>query len=458
MRRFLIVAALFAVGAVLDGIDTVHAQTATAIANGAKVRIQRNKYDEANELLGREISNYPESAELHYLYAITLARVAPQDSASKAIGELAIADSLNGDPAEGAREEEIELQENIDQALRSLWGGIVNDGVRALAAGDIEDAEAKLSLAVRLHPQGKEGHLGMGAVHQAKKEYDLAIEEYKKGLEIDPAYKNALLRLGQTYQLKAEQVAGAGDATESAEATEIAGEAAKVYEEYLAENPGDVEVQIQLAGLHASLGHMEKAEPIIREVMASDSVDATVFTDFGFRLANAGQHELADELLSRAVTMTDSLDIEPLGYLAFVRIQKEDLAGAKVILDKQVALDPSNAEAWEYLGYVRRDLGDEEGARQAFEKAEAIPLDLQQIALSQDPDKTWNVDATFMNRLETPVSNVRIRFTLLSEAGEVLETQEAAVAGQSLAAGEGESVTVEFTKPAENPRVRYEIL
>ena len=457
MRRFLIVAVLLTAGAALDGIEA-YAQTATAVANGAKVRIQRSKFQEANELLGREIVNYPESAELHYLYAITLARIAPQDSASKAIEQLAIADSLNGEPAEGAEEEEIELQENIDQALRSLWGGIVNDGVRALAAGDVEDAEAKLTLAVQLHPAGKEGHLGMGAVHQAKQEYDLAIESYKRALEIDPAYRNALLRLGQTYQLKAEQVAGSGDASENPEATRIAGEAAAVYESYLADNPGDVEIQIQLAGLHASLGHMDKAEPIIRSVMDSDSVDATVFTDFGFRLANAGQYELADELLSRAVTMTDSLDVEPLGYLAFVRIQSEDLEGARAILEKQIALDPSNAEAWEYLAYVKRDLGDTAGSAEAFEKAQSIPLELQQISMSQDPDKTWNVEATFLNRLEAPVSNVQVRFTLLSPSGEVLETQEATIAPQSLPAGEGERVTVEFSQPAENPRVKYEIL
>ena len=455
MKRFLIVATLIAVGAVLDGIDAAYAQTATAIANGAKVRIQSNKYEEANALLGREVNNFPDSAELHYLYAITLARIAPQDSASKAITQLTIADSLNGEPIEGGDEEEIELQENIDQALRSLWGGIVNDGVRSLSAGDIEAAEANLTLAVQLHPEGKEGHLGMGAVHQAKEDYDLAIAEYRRALEIDPAYKSALLRLGQSYQLKAEQIVEGGDADQ---ATQVAGEAAKVYEDYLATNPDDVEIQIQLAGLHASLGHMDQAEPIIRDVMAADSVEVSVFTDFGFRLANAGQYELADELLSRAVMMSDSLDSEPLSYLAFVRIQSEDLAGAKIALDKQVVLDPSNAEAWEYLGYVRRDLGDEEGALEAFEKAQSIPLELQQIALSQDPDMTWNVDATFLNRLETPVSNVRIRFSLVSQTGEVIETQEAAIGGQSLAAGEGERVSIEFTRPAENPRVTYEIL
>jgi tetratricopeptide (TPR) repeat protein len=455
MRRILIVAALVAVEAVLFGIETAHAQTETAIANGAKVRIQRNKFADANELLGREIGNYPDSAELHYLYAITLARVSPQDSASKAIEMLSLADSLNGDPGEGADRDDVELQENIDQAMRSLWGGIVNDGVRALSAGNIEDAEAKLRTAVRLHPSGKEGHLGLGAVHQEKQEYDEAIAEYSRALEIDPGYKNALLRLGQTYQLKAEQVAAGGDTDQ---ATQVAGEAAVAYQEYLDENPGDPEVQIQLAGLYASIGEMDKAEPIIREVMAGDSVDVAVYTDFGFRLANAGQYDLADDLLSRAVQMSDSLDSEPLSYLAFVRIQAKDLEGAKVALEKQIAVDPSNAEAWEYLGYVRRDLGDEEGARQAFEKGQAIPLELQQIAMNQDPDKTWNVEATFMNRLDTPVSNVTIKFMLVSQGGEVLETKEAAVAGQALAAGEAERVSVEFTKPAENPRVRYEIL
>lgn len=455
MRRILIVAALIAVEAVLVGIETAHAQTATAIANGAKVRIQRNKFQDANELLGREIANYPDSAELHYLYAITLARVAPQDSVSKAIEQLTIADSLNGDPGEGAKVEEVELQENIDQAMRSLWGGIVNDGVRALAAGNVEQAESMLTTAVQLHPDGKEGHLGLGAVQEEKGNYDQAIAAYQRALAIDPAYKNALLRLGNAYQLKAEEAAQGGDATQ---ATEVAAAAAAAYQEYLEDNPGDAEIQVQLAGLYASLGEMEKAEPIIRQVMAGDSVSVGVYTDFGFRLANAGQYDLADELLSRAVTMSDSLDVEPLAYLAFVRIQSGELEGAKAALEKQIAIDPSNAEAWEYLGYVRRDLDDETGALQAFEKAQAIPLDLQQLAMSQDPDKTWNVEATFLNRLEIPVSNLKVKFTLVSESGEVLETQEAAVASEALAAGEAERVSVEFSQPAENPRVRYEIL
>jgi hypothetical protein len=110
------------------------------------------------------------------------------------------------------------------------------------------------------------------------------------------------------------------------------------------------------------------------------------------------------------------------------------------------------------MAYVKRDLGDTAGSAEAFEKAQSIPLELQQISMSQDPDKTWNIDATFVNRLEAPVSSQQIRFTLLSPTGEVLETQEATVPSQSLAPGESANVTIEFSQPAESPKVKYEIL
>ena len=444
MKRILLTAAL-----VFFGAELAYGQTAQAYINGAKARMSKNKWDDARKVLADNIDEYSDNAEMHYLYAIALAKVSP-DSNAKAIDHLSTADSLNGNP--GAEDE---LQANIDQAYQALWAPMVNDGVRLLAAGDIEGAEVKLRAAVEVNPEGKEGHLGMGAVHQAKKEYDLAIEEYNRALEIDPAYKSALIRLGQTYQLKAEEAASAGSAQQ---AEQVAARAAEVYEGYLAESPDDLDVKVELAGLHASLGQMEKAEPIIREILTSDSVGADVYTEFGFRLANAQQLTLAEEVLLKAIEMSDSLHSEPLSYLAFVRIQQEDLEGAQPILLKQIELEPDNPEAWEYLGYVRRDLGDTEGAQEAFTHAEAIPLEVQALNLSQDSDETWNLEATFSNRTEEPVQNIDIKFMLVSDTGEILETKDASLAGQPLAAGQAESVTVEFSTPAENPRVRFDIL
>ncbi|MFN2384055.1 MAG: tetratricopeptide repeat protein [Gemmatimonadota bacterium] len=451
MKRIILAFALLFVG-----VDVAHGQTAQALINGVKARISKNKWADAREVLAEQMPQYADNAELHYLYALALVKVSP-DSASKALAELALADQLNGEP-DAADGDAVQLQTDIDQAVLALWGPLVNDGVRFLAQNKLPEAEAKLTRAVEINPRGKQGHLALGAVRSAQKRYDEAIVLYNQALAIDPAYKDAMLRLGIAYQLKAEAAAASTDAAVSGQAETIAGQAISVYEDYLTKNPGDVDVQIQLAGMHATLGHMDKAEPIIRTVLAADSVDAVVYTDFGFRLANASQYDLAEETLVRAILLSDSLDSEPLSYLSFVRIRKNDLPGAQAALTKQVQLDPSNAEAWENLGLVRRDLGDTEGAAAAFARAEAIPLELQNLTIGQVADRTWGVEATFSNRTEKPVQNVRLKFTLYSQTGEALETKEATIAGDPLPAGEAERVEVQFTTPVDDARVRYEVL
>lgn len=447
MRKTLLAAAM-----VLFGTQLAHGQTAQAYINGAKARMSKNKFADARKVLAEHMDEYADNAEMHYLYGITLAKVAA-DSVPKAIEEFTIADSLNGEPGEGD-----ELQGKIDQAIAALWGPLVNDGIRMLSQGKVDEAQAKLETAVKVKPDGKEGHLALGAVYQAKKQYDAAAEQYRKALDIDKDYKQALLRLGQVYQLKAQDYVESGDSTKVAQATEVAGKAAEVYQSYLDDNPGDLDVQIQLAGLYATLGQNEKAEPIIREVLQSDSVSAQVYTEFGFRLANAGQNDLAEDLLEKAVTLSDSTWSEPLSYLAFVKIRKEELPDAEAVLRKELELDPSNPDAWEYLGYVERDLKKTDEAQKAFQKAQNIPLALQSVAMSQKADSTWTVQATFANRLDSPVQNVKVEFRLVSEDGQVLETQQANVAEEALAKDQAEKVQVDFTTKATNPRVRYEIL
>lgn len=453
MKRTLLAAAL-----VLFAADVGYGQTCQAVINGAKARIsvQQPKWADARKVLAEQLPNCQEIAEFHYLYAITLAQVSP-DSTAKAASHLQIAEGLIGQPSAGSKD--AELRANVQQALTALWGPMVNEGVRLLQANRLDEAQQKLEAAVRLNPEGKEGHFALGAVYQSRKELDPAIEHYRRALEIDPQYQQALIRLGSAYQLQADALLSSGDSQQVGQASVVAQQAIDLYEKFLEGNPDEVEVQVQLAGLYATLDQHDKAEPIILRIMQSDSVDAVVLTDFGFRMANAHQHDLAEELLRRAVVMTDSLSVEPIAYLVFVRIQKGELEGARALLKKQVELEPSNAQAWEYLALVERDLGNASAAHEALEKAESIPLALEALRLDQSQDQKWNVEATFSNRTEIPVRDIKILFTMISEGGQVLETREAKVAGsQPLAAGEAESISVHFEMAAPNPRIKYEIV
>ena len=259
MRRTLLAAAL-----VLFMADLSYGQTCQAFINGAKARMSKNKWADAREVLAEQLGNCQGEAEFHYLYAIALARVSP-DSSGKAVQHLSTADSLNGDP--GAEDE---LQANIDQAVVALWGPIVNEGVRLLQAGELDEAQRKLELAVQINPQGKEAQLALGAVYQGRNDFDRAIELYRKALEIDPAYKLAYLRLGQTYQLKAEAYAASSDSAQVAQAEAVAAEAIEIYEDYLEENPDDADAQVQLAGADQ---HLLVDRPVLSGQRVAGDID-----------------------------------------------------------------------------------------------------------------------------------------------------------------------------------------
>jgi len=444
MKRALLAAAL-----VLFGADFAYGQTCQAYINGVHVRMQASKWDDAIKVLEDNMDQCGDIAEFHYLLGVSMAQ-ADDENIEPALAHIAKADELNA----GAEPDD-ELQQDIDRVLEALWGPMVNQGIRMLTAGNLEGAEEKLSKAVEINPDGKEGHLGLGAVRHAQDDLDAAIRHYERAIEIDPTYEVAVLRLGMVLQQKADALA----AEDPAQAEATAARAAEMYAGYVEENPDAIDVQVQLAGLYAGMGQMEKAEPVIRSIMESDSVNAQTFTDFGFRLANAQQYELAEEILDRAIQASDSLDSESLSYQAFVQIQTGNLEKAKAVLVKQAELEPANSEAWENLGFVLRDLGEEEAAAEAFEKAQNIPIALEQLSIGQNPDKTWNVEATFSNRKEVPIENVQLKFSLLSsKTGEIVETKDAAIAGEPLPAGQAERVSIEFTEPADDVYVKYELV
>lgn len=444
MKRSLLAAAL-----VLFGADLAYGQTCQAYINGVHVRMQASKWDDAVKVLEENMDQCGDIAEFHYLLGISMAQ-ADDDNIEAALVHISRADELNADAGP-----DDELQVDIDRALQALWGPMVNEGIRMLTAGDLDGADQKLTKAVEVNPDGKEGHLGLGAVRHAQDDLDGAIRHYERAIEIDPAYEVAVLRLGIVLQQQADGLA----AEDPARAEATAARAAEMYAAYVEENPDAIDVQVQLAGLYAGMGQMERAEPVIRKIMESDSVSAQTLTDFGFRLANAQQYELAEEILARAIQATDSLNSEPLSYQAFVQIQTGDLEQAKAVLVRQAELEPANSEAWENLGFVLRDLGEEEAAAEAFQKAENIPIALEQLSIGQNPDKTWNVEATFSNRKEVPIENVGLKFSLLStRTGEVVETMDAAIAGEPLRAGQAERVSIEFTTPVDDVYVKYELV
>lgn len=444
MKKIVIAWALVALGA-----GAAYGQDCQDTLEVAMLTAAQNQWQTTAQTLAENLDDCGGDAQYRYVLGVSLAN-ASADSAAAAYVQLAAADSLN----ERAAAPDTELQQGIDQTIDALYAPLTNEAIGMLNTGNPEGARTRLEMALAINPSGKEALFAMGALHEMNQEWDPAIEKYEDALEIDPAFEPAVMKLGGLYEARAEALLAEGDVNA---ATELMEDGVEVYEEYLEENPDAFAVRVELATLYVQLGQGEAAAPIVQSVLEADTVSARTLTDVGFGMVNAGEDELAERLLERAVAESDTLWVEPIQYLAFVRMRQNDAEGAKEALEAQIAIDPSNAQAHEYYGAVLRSLGDEAGAREALGKAGSIPLDLRRVQLDMHPDRTWTATLTFANRLEAPVEEVGIRVHLVSRDGQVLETQETTLAGP-LAPGQSAQVSVDFSTTAESPRIRHEIV
>lgn len=87
---------------------------------------------------------------------------------------------------------------------RAKAEALANEAQSLIAAGEIEDARAKLLAAVDADPTYSEAHVGVGVTYYLRDRYDDALEAYKRGLEANPGNRDAYYNIGCVYALKNE--------------------------------------------------------------------------------------------------------------------------------------------------------------------------------------------------------------------------------------------------------------
>ena len=78
----------------------------------------------------------------------------------------------------------------------------IQDGLELLGSRDYDSAIAEFTKAIKIgSPSTPIAYSNRGMAHNAKMEYELAIEDYKKALEINPDYVKAYSNLGIAYYM-----------------------------------------------------------------------------------------------------------------------------------------------------------------------------------------------------------------------------------------------------------------
>ncbi len=135
---------------------------------------------------------------------------------------------------------------------------------------------------------------------------------------------------------------------------------------------GIIATVLALAGCRADDGALENnrigLKPPKGTETVSEAVDGLIV---GHRLMAAGEYELALSAYTRAAG-EHGLNADVLSALGSANLRLGRLKQARVMLDQAVEKDPNFVPAWNNLGVVLMEMGEDGEARRVFRNAYAL--------------------------------------------------------------------------------------
>lgn len=209
-------------------------------------------------------------------------------------------------------------------------------GELASSRGSFDDAVADFDKALRLDPNNIGLRFSRGVALRQARRFEEATREFDLVQKESPTYPGLALERGNLY--------------ESSGRTE---EALKAYEEALAAAPEDKDLMLRVACGKASAGQYEPVLKLIAPLLEERANSAEVNFCQGLAMLNGGEDlPSAQRYLQRAV-MRDPTRAKHHLYVGWIALQMGDLSQASGALDKAIELDRTLADAYWKRGELR---------------------------------------------------------------------------------------------------------
>ncbi len=243
----------------------------------------------------------------------------------------------------------------------------LQQGLKALEAGDATTARTHLRTAVEQQPSSSKAHNSLGIALSRTGALALAAEEFRTAVRLAPRFPAALYNLGITLSSLGQHSAAIGslrsalaikpDFPEALQALAVAlsaeGDipaATEVLQTAVTAWPAMATAHNQLGTLYLQQGNEPLAVFHARRAAELAPSSAEFATSLGIALRTSGESAEASEVLRRAVSLDRSSPLA-LRTLALTLQDRGDLEGATRHLRELVSIRPS-AEHFADLGYV----------------------------------------------------------------------------------------------------------
>jgi tetratricopeptide (TPR) repeat protein len=160
---------------------------------------------------------------------------------------------------------------------------IINEGVALSQAGNQDGAIEKFNAALALNPKCFDCFYNLGAANAQKKDYDKAVDNYKKSIEIKPTAEayNGLANVYNAQKKFAEATAA------STEATKLAAGAGGAT--------GSPDAMYNQGVILFNQGKIDEAKPLFEQVIAAAPNNADAHYMYGMTLAGADPAKAVSE-------------------------------------------------------------------------------------------------------------------------------------------------------------------
>jgi tetratricopeptide (TPR) repeat protein len=315
------------------------------------------------------------------------------------------------------------------------WLNTLNAAISALNASQLDSAEIFAKRSLLLDRHAPYAYSVLGSIAENRKDWTAANEYWKQALTAagtDTSYAD--VRTKTMYEMASAASTRADEATGAAQRA-AARDAIKAWQDYIGVANNDLllaDAIDQVSHMYSTAGDSAAASAIYAPMLANSSKYGELALVHAGVVASRFGHQADATRLFDAASAQNPYSRDVINNLAATYIQNNEYAKAFPLIDKLVAMDPSNPDNYLLYAFAYQGLykGTKDKKLQKIYtdslvywngKSENLPVKLIVAEFSRHPNET-SLSGSVENR-GTTSKTYNLSFDLLDKSGNVIDTQ-----------------------------------
>lgn len=314
------------------------------------------------------------------------------------------------------------LYEFQDAQMREqTWIDLYNQAMPLISEADYEGAVVYLDDANAIFAGRPEALITAGQIYAQLRQHDEALENLEAA--------EVIINAASEEDLDAETLAAWREQGDEipllrAQILSDAGrfeEASAVFSEILAENPGDIQMAMNLAATQMQTGDEAAAMEIYGRLLDDPSVGPTDLYRIGIGFYQGRDYERAAEAFGQAAE-ANRMDRDALEM--WTRSLQIDSVYAAVpdVAERWIELDPNSQNALLIYAQSANQMGDGQLAGELVQRIEDLEVSVDELQMRRYPSGGAQVTGTVSNQDLSAGTSVTLTFTFYSVDGAQLGT------------------------------------